>query len=48
MTVWKLEIWKETSIWRPPYDATIDINIFSSFKFNKKLDPNHQIREVQN
>ncbi len=26
MTIWRLEIWKETLIWGSPYDVTLDIN----------------------
>jgi hypothetical protein len=48
-----LEILKEILIWGPPYDTTIDNNIFLPHQmiqqkdisniFFKKLDSNHQI-----
>jgi hypothetical protein len=50
---------KKKLIWGPPYDATIYINniLFHymiqqkkkiCLKFNKKIDPNHQAKKVQN
>jgi hypothetical protein len=45
MTIWKLKIWKETLIWGPPFNATIDVNNVLSQRdvLLKKLDFNHRI-----
>jgi hypothetical protein len=47
MTIWRLEIWRETLIWGPPYDVTLDINNVLSHYIIQQIDVSNVLPQVQ-